>query len=323
MADTLTSIYNFVKIEIGGSNDSWGQKVNDNTQKIEDVIAAAETTISGLETALLDGTNIHSAVVVTDLNAADELGVLTSSDAFDLRKITWANMLVAIKAALSSFIWSTGDLKWCTYKIPASGWLLADGKTIGSALSNASSRADADTLPLFTLLYNNFANAELPIRDASGLPSVRGASALIDFNSNKQLPVPDLRGRTIAGWEGAVASLLTSLVDGSKMGSTGGSQNHILTSVELPAHQHAVNLNATTASAGDHTHTIAAYTGAAGDVSATYGFASSPTSAEIYTKSAGAHTHTVAVAGNTASTGADQNHNNTQPTIVMNAVIKL
>jgi hypothetical protein len=73
------------------------------------------------------------------------------------------------------------------------GWVKGNGGTIGSAASNATTRANADTLNLYTLFWNNFSNTILPIQDSTGAPTTRGASAVADFNANKRLPVFDLR----------------------------------------------------------------------------------------------------------------------------------
>lgn len=79
------------------------------------------------------------------------------------------------------------------------GYLKANGGTIGSASSGGTSRANADTLSLFTVLWNDFSNTVLPIQDSSGAATTRGASAAADFAANKRLPLPDLRAEFIRG----------------------------------------------------------------------------------------------------------------------------
>jgi hypothetical protein len=123
------------------------------------------------------------------------------------------------------------------------GWVLLSGRTIGNAASGATERANADTSALFTLLWDSIANAELPIQDSTGAPSSRGASAADDFAANKRLPVPDARGRLIAGKDdmgGTAASRLTSTggVVGATLGAAGGAQTHTLVAAEMPAHTH-------------------------------------------------------------------------------------
>jgi microcystin-dependent protein len=137
-----------------------------------------------------------------------------------------------------------------------SGWLLASGMTIGNPTSGATSRANADTLPLYTLLWTSYANLQLPIQDNVGVPAVRGASAAVDFAAGKRLPLPDLRGRVVVGGDsmgGVAANRVTTAgsgIDGATHGTTGGSQSVILTEGNLPAHTHDTLVPTTTPATG-------------------------------------------------------------------------
>lgn len=75
--------------------------------------------------------------------------------------------------------------------VPA-GWVKASG-SIGNAASGAPTRANADCLNLFTVLWTDFSNVDLPIQTSAGAATVRGASALDDFNAGKRMPLFDLR----------------------------------------------------------------------------------------------------------------------------------
>ena len=80
-----------------------------------------------------------------------------------------------------------------------SGWLPANGNTIGSAASGAvydSQNYDE----LFAVLWGNWSNTLLPIQTSTGAVSTRGASASADFAANKRLPLPDLRGYFVRGY---------------------------------------------------------------------------------------------------------------------------
>ena len=81
------------------------------------------------------------------------------------------------------------------------GWLKADGTTIGDASSGATQRANADTLALFTILWNEHTNTVLHIQDSSGADTTRGASAAADFAAHKRMPLPDYRGEFIRGYD--------------------------------------------------------------------------------------------------------------------------
>lgn len=110
--------------------------------------------------------------------------------------------------------WDTGDLKW-TWKATAdTGWVLLDDGTIGSASSGATTRANADTSALFTLLWTNFANSEAAVSTG------RGASAAADFAANKTIALPKALGR-LAGIAGAGSGLTSRAV-----GVTVGAETH-------------------------------------------------------------------------------------------------
>ena len=137
--------------------------------------------------------------------------------------------------------------------------------------------------------------------------------------------LPDMRGRVVAGVDnmgGSAASRLTSTVlsASNTLGATGGSQTHTLTSGEsgVPAHGHTASSNTT----GSHTHTeegVYRYTGNVGY--ANPGFYDGYYPETNNTGSNGSHSHTITVDNNTAA-NASQAHNNVQPTMVLNYIIK-
>jgi hypothetical protein len=79
-----------------------------------------------------------------------------------------------------------------------SGWLAANGQTIGSAASGANF-GNPNYSDLFGVLWANWSNTLLPIQTSTGAASTRGLSAAADFASNKRLPLPDLRGYFVRG----------------------------------------------------------------------------------------------------------------------------
>lgn len=110
--------------------------------------------------------------------------------------------------------------------------------------------------------------------------------------------LPDLRGRVGAGKDdmgGTAASRLTSGgsgVAGTTLGASGGAETHTLTTPQIPSHTHGLS------------QAMPAITNAAGSINR----ASSNTASQA--------------SGTSDSTGGGGAHNNTQPTLVLNYIIK-
>ncbi|UVO33948.1 hypothetical protein KUL72_20760 [Bradyrhizobium arachidis] len=127
---------------------------------------------------------------------------------------------------------ATGDLKVAYGTSVLSGWVRANGRTIGSATSGATERANADTSALFAYLWG--ADANLAVSGG------RGASAAADFSANKTIALPDLRGRVIAGRDGnSLAGRIGSGagsfgVNNDTLGAAGGAEVHSLITANLP-----------------------------------------------------------------------------------------
>lgn len=202
------------------------------------------------------------------------------------------------------------------------GYVWANGTTIGNASSGGTGRASADTVDLFTLLWNSYSNTVLPIQTSAGAPSTRGANAAADFAANKRMPVPDKRGRVTAGADNmggvtAAGRLTTagSSIDGSTLGASGGAQNVTLDTTMIPSHSHS----GTTASNGTHSHTCEMSPSDSGFADAFGSDGPYAGGFKLSTDSAGAHTHTFT----TGNTGSGAAHLNVQPTIVSNFIIAL
>jgi microcystin-dependent protein len=136
-----------------------------------------------------------------------------------------------------------------------------------------------------------------------------------DGDESTTFNLPDLRGRVVAGQDdmgGTSANRLTNQsagVDGDTLGAAGGAETHTLIDAELSSHSHTASLTVT----GSVTNVGMASTGGA--------------LTHNVTDSAGDEAATVAsvtgtASGTTSITGSDSPHNNVQPTIVLNFVIK-
>lgn len=114
--------------------------------------------------------------------------------------------------------------------------------------------------------------------------------------------LPDLQGRVVAGRDnmsGSSQDRLTNLsggVDGDTLGATGGDEKHTLVDSEIPAHTHTTDFNNFAGVDGTGIGNGAAYEPNRSDPSYP--------------------------ARDTGSVGGDQPHNNVQPTIILNYIIK-
>ena len=89
---------------------------------------------------------------------------------------------------------ATGDVKVRYGTGALSGFVRANNRTIGSATSGATERANADCQALFEYLWD--ADGNLTVSTG------RGASANADWSANKTIALPDCRGGVIAGLDG-------------------------------------------------------------------------------------------------------------------------
>lgn len=128
---------------------------------------------------------------------------------------------------------TTGDVK-LTYKTVAdAGWILANDGSIGNAASGATTRANADTVNLFTLFYG--LPFTLTLQDSAGATVARGASAAADYAANRRLVIPKALGRSIAvagSGSGLTARLLG---DGTK-----GAETETPTLAKTAVHNHGI-----------------------------------------------------------------------------------
>ena len=146
----------------------------------------------------------------------------------------------------------SGATFWMPSKnVAVTGAVRANGRTIGSAASPATELASLSAYWLYVFLYQNFPDATLPVSGG------RSGNANTDFNANKTITLPDLRGRVPAGLDdmgNSAASRLTSLTmspDGITALASGGAQTVTLGTANLPAYTPAG-----TATDSGHTHGI-------------------------------------------------------------------
>lgn len=202
----------------------------------------------------------------------------------------------------------TGDWKGTTRPTLQAGWCWGAG-TIGNASSGATYAA-LDALDLFTLYWNapeyNYTGttatgAALQVFSSTGEKVSKGASAAADWAANRRISVVDFRDRVPAGRGNMVGNAgrlsgQTGGVSGNGLGNSGGAEAHTLTVSELAKHKHNIWSN------GIYANLDGINAGNVRD--GPYGGSGFQEEAIF-------------------DTGEDAPHNNVQPTIICNVVIKL
>lgn len=169
---------------------------------------------------------------------------------------------------------------------PPAGWLMLNGDTIGNTGSGAT-QADSQFEELFELFWNSMADTEAPVSTG------RGANAQADWDAGKTLTMPDARGRVLLG-SGQGGGLSNRV-----HGDADGAETHTLTEGELPSHNHDFR----TDGAATRLFTTSGPSG--------FGGGGLPF-----------NTATVQNLTATQSAGGGQAHNNMQPWLALNLIVK-
>lgn len=122
----------------------------------------------------------------------------------------------------------TGTVRLTLQTTAESGWVLMDDGTIGNGSSGGTTRANADTVDLFTLLWNNTDNADCAVSTG------RGANAAADYAAGKTIALPKAKGRAFGVYgtgSGLTARALAKSV---------GEETHTPTLAEMYAHTHTI-----------------------------------------------------------------------------------
>lgn len=104
------------------------------------------------------------------------------------------------------------------------GFVRMNGRTIGSASSSATERANADCEDLFTYLWNNLGDS---IATVSG---GRGSNAAVDWAANKTIVVPTMQGRLLSGVDDMGASAANVLQVSTTASATDASPTIVVAS---------------------------------------------------------------------------------------------
>lgn len=188
----------------------------------------------------------------------------------------------------------TGSIQAFSVTTPPTGWLLCDGAAV--------SRSTYATL--FSLIGTVYGTG----------------------NGSTTFNVPNLKGKVIVGLDG-------SQTEFDAMAETGGEKTHVLTEGELAAHTHVQDAHTHTQNSHNHTqdahnHSVPTWLNSGGGGGTTRAYAPDGGSSSTATTGNATATNQAATATNqdatatNQSTGSDTAHNNLQPYMVLEYIIK-
>jgi hypothetical protein len=166
--------------------------------KLNDLVDKA--TISGIVNADISATAAIADTKLATITTPGKVSgaAITSGNISTTGNITTTGTLTAATLSFSNQLVPVGAILPFVMTWAPSGWLAANGQTIGSAASGANFANDIYSA-LYTELWNNWSNTLLPILTSAGAVSTRGSSPSTDFAAGKRLPLPDLRGYFVRG----------------------------------------------------------------------------------------------------------------------------
>lgn len=118
-----------------------------------------------------------------------------------------------IDSVVQSF--RAGDTRLSVNRFQPYGWVPGNNGTIGSASSNATTRANIDTFPLFSTIWTAMSASQnyAPMYTSAGALTAYGASAIADFSANNQISLTKTLANAIAGTTSLIPTAQTFTVN--------------------------------------------------------------------------------------------------------------
>ena len=284
----------------------------------------------GADLASAASTDLSTAtgwyVDVTGTTTITSLGTVAAGQVFILR---FASSLLLTHHATNLIlpngnIYTTGGDVGIFVSLGAGAWRLlnyigAGGSSIpaGSIMDFAGTTAPAGWL----LCYGQSVSRATYAALFAAIGTTYGTADGSSFN------LPDLRGRITAGKDdmgGSSAARLNTMAS-TTLGTGGGEQTHVLITAALPSHSHTQQGSFSSGiQSVSHLHSYAGPTslvtvqGGSGAGNMWTGSTQIGTGIQDTN-----HTHLTTISGETAAAGSNWGHNNIQPTLITNKIIKV
>jgi len=331
MADTVTPKLGLIKPEIGASSDSWGNKTNQNWDKVDQsmvrqtkqwTITMGDDTVGSIAGGwALSRYGNDELLIDSPITVNRQTGVVTISGKLGvsnlLNPISMPYQAVAPSAPPAGEAKIYIDVNGNPVIMRPDGVVMHLGLAPGMITYTGATTPDAGCAFLNGQLINRAANPVLYLRYGTAYGAGDGVTTF---------GLPDAKGCVFAHPDqGAGRLTVTHFGIAPTIGNRGGLEYNTLTNSVIPSHFH-------TAGIYDPTHTHGVAGGVYGGNSTngrpqSFSYdTTSPIGAQaiaINGASTGVRVTSPNGNDNTYSTGGGGNHANVQPTMVMNAQIKL
>lgn len=185
--------------------------------------------------AIIDGSNREIGRATYNSTGPTLSGrtVLKSTAAGSAISLSGLALVSITSAAEDLRPFSTGDVKPTLKTTADADWVMMNDGTIGDASSGAS-RANADTKPLFSVLFFNVSDANAPLLTSAGAATTRAAQGTLAaaYAAHCRMSLPKALGRVLAF--GGAGSGLTSRA----LGETAGAESETPTLSKTASHSH-------------------------------------------------------------------------------------